>query len=66
MALENKLNIDDSAELARAEEKISKTKAVELFETGLLDKFEAGTFKGLSDTDTSLMRYTTLPEKYAM
>ena len=49
MALENKLNIDDSAELARAEEKISKTKAVELFETGLLDKFEAGTFKGLSD-----------------
>lgn len=48
MALENKLGITDSAELARAEEKISKTKALELFETGLLDTFEIGTFKGLS------------------
>lgn len=49
MALENKLNITDSAELARTEEKISKTKALELFESGLLDTFEVGTFKGLSD-----------------
>lgn len=49
MALENKLNITDSAELARVEEKISKTKALELFESGLLDTFEVGTFKGLSD-----------------
>jgi len=49
MALENKLNITDSAELARAEEKISKTKALELFESGLLDTFKVGTFKGLSD-----------------
>jgi len=49
MALENKLNITDSAELARAEEKISKTKALALFENGLLDTFEVGTFKGLSD-----------------
>lgn len=48
MALENKLGITDSAELARAEEKISKTKALELFKTGLLDTFEIGTFKGLS------------------
>ena len=48
MALENKLGITDSAELARAEEKISKTRALELFETGLLDTFEVGTFKGLS------------------
>ena len=48
MALENKLGITDSAELARAEEKISKTKALKLFETGLLDTFETGTFKGLS------------------
>lgn len=48
MALENKLGITDWAELARAEEKISKTKALELFENGLLDTFEAGTFKGLS------------------
>jgi cell filamentation protein len=48
MALENKLGITDSAELARAEEKISKTKALELFETGLLDTFEVGTFAGLA------------------
>ena len=48
MALENKLGITDSAELARFEEKISKKKALELFETGLLDTFEVGTFKGLS------------------
>lgn len=49
MALENKLNISNSAELAREEEKISKTKALELFENGLLESFEVGTFKGLSD-----------------
>lgn len=48
MTLENKLGITDSAELARAEEKISKTKALELFENGLFDTFEVGSFKGLS------------------
>ena len=47
MALDNKFNITDSAELARVEEKISKKKAVELFENGYLDKYEAGTFKML-------------------
>ena len=45
--LDNKLNITDSAELARVEEKISKRKAVELFEKHLLNTFEVGTFKGL-------------------
>lgn len=48
MALENKLGITSSPELARIEEKISKTKALELFETGLLDTFEVGTFDGLA------------------
>jgi cell filamentation protein len=48
MYLENKLGITDSAELARVEEKISKKKALELFETGLLDTFEVGTFEGLA------------------
>lgn len=48
MALENKLGITDSLELARVEEKISKIKALELFETCLLDTFEVGTFEGLS------------------
>ena len=46
--MENKLGITDSAELARQEEKISKKKAIELFEKGLLDSLEAGTFKTLS------------------
>ena len=48
MALENKLGITDSAELARREEKISKAKALELFETGLLDTFPVGCFEGLA------------------
>lgn len=48
MALENKLGITDSVELARVEEKNSKKKALELFERNLLDTFEVGTFKGLA------------------
>lgn len=48
MTLENKLGIGDSAELAREEERISKKKALELFETGYLDSLEAGTFDTLS------------------
>ena len=47
MILENKLNITDQAELARAEEKISKTRAKKLFETGYLDTLEPGTFETL-------------------
>lgn len=47
MALENKLGITSSAELAREEERISKKKAIELFEKGLLDKMEAGKFSSL-------------------
>mgnify|MGYP000798366339 FL=1 len=45
--LENKLGITDSADLARMEEQISKKKAVELFEKGILDKLEAGKFSSL-------------------
>ena len=48
MALENKLEITDSAELARVEEKTSKRKALALFESGYLDKLEAGTYKALA------------------
>ena len=48
MALANKLNITDSAELAREEERISKKKAAELFEKGLLDELEPGTFETLA------------------
>ena len=49
MALENKLHITDSTELARMEEKISKKKAVELFENGYLDNYKAGSFKMLAE-----------------
>ena len=49
MVLENKLKITDSAELARQEEKISKKKALELFEKGILDSLQPGTFKALSE-----------------
>ena len=48
MALENKFNITDSAELARMEEKISKKKAAALFENGYLDTYKAGTFEMLA------------------
>ena len=47
MALKNKLGIDNSAELAREEERISKKKALELFENGMLDTLEAGKFSAL-------------------
>lgn len=49
MALENKLGITSSAELAETEEKISKKKAAELFENGCLDSLEAGTYKALAE-----------------
>lgn len=49
MILENKLGITDSVELAKAEEKISKKRALELFETGYLDSLEAGTFSSLAE-----------------
>ena len=45
MALENKLGITDSTELAKAEERISKTKALEMLQQGLLDTYQVGTFR---------------------
>lgn len=47
MALENKLGLNDSSALAREEERISKKKAIELFENSILDKLEAGKFSSL-------------------
>ena len=54
MALENKLGITSSAELAREEERISKKKAVELFESGTLDKLEPGKFASLQTIHKAL------------
>ncbi|MGB1258438.1 MAG: protein adenylyltransferase Fic [Akkermansiaceae bacterium] len=48
MVLENKLNLQDQASLARAEEEISKRKAKELFDSGDITNVEVGTYAGLA------------------
>ncbi len=48
MILENKLGITDQIELAKVEEKLSKQKARQLFDSGEIAKIEVGTFAGLS------------------
>ena len=49
MALENKLGLTSSADLAREEERISKKKAAQLFDRKLFDTFDVGTFAGLAE-----------------
>ena len=46
--LNNKLNIDNFVELSREEERITKIRALELFDKGIINEYEVGTFKGLS------------------
>ena len=46
--LENKLGITNEIELAKEEERITKLKAIELFDTKMIDKIEIGNFAGLS------------------
>lgn len=48
MVLKNKLGIENSSELAREEEKISKAKAVALYENNMVDEDEIGKFSGLA------------------
>ena len=48
MILDNKLNITDQIELAKAEEKVSKQKAKQLFDSGDISNVDVGTFAGLS------------------
>lgn len=48
MALENRLGIESDIELAREEERLTKLRALELYDTGFLDTFEMGTFAGLA------------------
>ena len=45
----NKFGINDSTELARLEEKLSKRKAVWLFDSGAINQYKAGTFDLLSE-----------------
>lgn len=47
MAFENKLGLESPSDLAREEERISKKKALELFESGILERLEAGKFSAL-------------------
>lgn len=54
MILENKLQLTDAVELARVEEKISKEKAIRLWETGDLDRLEPGTFAALAKIHSEL------------
>ena len=54
MTLENKLGLTNFAELAREEEKLSKKKALALFENGILDQLEAGTFSALKEIHKQL------------
>ena len=49
MVPENKLSIDNVAELTRVEEKISKKNALEMFEAGFLDTLAVGTYEALSE-----------------
>ena len=48
MVLENKLGLTNSTDLAREEERISKTKAIQMFETSFLDELNAGKFDSLA------------------
>ena len=47
--LDNKLGITNEIELSKEEERITKIKALELFDLGKINEFEVGTFKGLAD-----------------
>ena len=47
--LENKLKITNEIELAKEEERITKIKALELFDTNKINEFEVGTTNGLCD-----------------
>jgi cell filamentation protein len=49
MVLENKLNITSQVDLGRAEEKLSKLKAKQLFDSQEINKIEIGTFEGLAE-----------------
>ena len=63
--LENKLGITDSTELARMEERISKQKALEMFESGFFETLEPGTYKSLALIHQYLlMRFMILPVNY--
>ena len=54
MILDNKLNITDASELARAEEKLSKAQAQKLFSSGFLESLDVGSFQALASIHQAL------------
>lgn len=54
--LENKLSITNLVELAKEEERITKAKALELFDTNKINEIEVGTFNGLSQIHNFYLR----------
>jgi cell filamentation protein len=56
MVIENKLGIENQAELNRAEEQLAKTRAKELIDTGKLEAIDIGTYKGLSEIHAYLFQ----------
>ena len=56
MVLENKLNITNQVELNKAEEKLSKEKALCLFDSGKIDTIKIGTFAGLKQIHKYLFK----------
>ena len=65
MALENKLGITDSSELAREEERISKTRAIELFDTNFFQhSMREALSLFLKYTHSFFLTYTTLQVRY--
>lgn len=65
MILENKLGITSSVELAHEEELLTKRRALELYDKGLLNTFEVGTFDGLAKIHGSCSRTCTTRRKDA-
>lgn len=65
MTLDNKLGISNSLQLANEEEKITKRKALLLFETGFLKSLEAGSFSALAAIHKFLKIFMILPGRYA-
>ena len=54
-ALKNKLGITNSTELAREEERISKRKAAEMFESGMLDEMIPGSYRALQAIQSAIL-----------
>ena len=54
--LANKLGITSEVELAKEEERLTKIRAIELFDSNIINKFEVGTFKGLAQIHEYLFK----------